>query len=518
MSFRGICIAAAGLLSCRTPTQITIEVTTDVPCADAPNTSISVGTLAGDLEGKPPVVETAKCAANGRVGSLVVVPSGGRDTEVAIRVVTGVGKQLEACRRDGFKGCIVARRAIHFRAHDDVSLPIAMNRDCLDIPCDADKTCSRGKCVSAKNLDAATPANDAGTDTPISVGPGSWKPMASSAAAGIGPRSHPGVAWTGSKMVVWSGEVDIGYASDGGIYDPATDTWKQIPEAPMGGGNTPFLIYTGSEVIAWKVYERTEAAAFDLTKRVWRRLPEPPPSVEFPATNNPSVVWATTTNEMLVWGGAGATGETNHGIAYSPASNTYRKIAISPLEPRQVASAVWDGTRMIVFGGNLVGALANDAAAYDPKLDTWSAILKSPLSGRSADVPLATGPSPGSVTFFGGGVPFGELRGDGVFLKGNEFTPIPEVDVLAQPRRSGKAVWFAAGRLYMWGGYTDTSAITVFGDGAAYDPKTFMWSTMPVSPLGPRAGATAVWTGSAVIVWGGDDGKKPYDTGALFVP
>jgi hypothetical protein len=47
----------------------------------------------------------------------------------------------------------------------------------------------------------------------------------------------------------------------------------------------------------------------------------------------------------------------------------------------------------------------------------------------------------------------------------------------------------------------------VAGDGAAYDPVTRAWTPMPASPLSPRDGAFAVWTGTAALFWGGGNGS-----------
>jgi hypothetical protein len=141
---------AFSFVDCREPTQITLEISTDAQCADVRGTTIGVGKLVS-LENKPAVAETAACSKSGRIGSLVVVPSGDKDEEVTIRVVTGVGKSPEACVTDGFVGgCIVARRTIRYLPHTPLDLPIEMNIDCLDIPCEATQTCFNGECVSPK--------------------------------------------------------------------------------------------------------------------------------------------------------------------------------------------------------------------------------------------------------------------------------------------------------------------------------------------------------------------------------
>ena len=61
----------------------------------------------------------------------------------------------------------------------------------------------------------------------------------------------------------------------------------------------------------------------------------------------------------------------------------------------------------------------------------------------------------------------------------------------------------------------------VFADGAAYDPAAQHWRKLATSPLGPRAGHAAVWTGNAMFVWGGSGfgGATPARIdGALYDP
>jgi hypothetical protein len=88
-----VCLAGAG---CRTPTQITLEVTTDVSCADLQGTAISVA-APDALESAAAVAVASACDPSGRVGSLVVVPSADNDVEIAVRIVSGHKRSNEAC-------------------------------------------------------------------------------------------------------------------------------------------------------------------------------------------------------------------------------------------------------------------------------------------------------------------------------------------------------------------------------------------------------------------------------------
>ncbi|HVY31133.1 MAG TPA: kelch repeat-containing protein [Polyangiaceae bacterium] len=84
-----------------------------------------------------------------------------------------------------------------------------------------------------------------------------------------------------------------------------------------------------------------------------------------------------------------------------------------------------------------------------------------------------------------------------------------------------KAAYAALGdKVFIWGG-ADSSAKNL-ADGALYDPASDTWSALPStgSPPSARVLATAVWTGSVMVVWGGGDAANTvdYNTGSRFDP
>lgn len=145
---------AALVAACRTPTSITLEITTDARCEDLKGVSIASGSREA-AENAPPATTTTKCTAidarTNRIGSLVVVPSAGDDAELAIRVVAGVDRPVDECdAARGYEGCIVARRLLRFEPHTELKLPIELHLDCKSVACDATTTCVDAGCKSAK--------------------------------------------------------------------------------------------------------------------------------------------------------------------------------------------------------------------------------------------------------------------------------------------------------------------------------------------------------------------------------
>jgi hypothetical protein len=158
LSARYVALVASllGLAGCRTPTQVTLEISTDLDCGELQGTTITVGTL-DSIECSPEATETFQCEA-GRIGSLVVVPSGALNEEFAVKVVTGVtlpppvpdATCTASSNPPDYLGTIVARRALRFIPHTELTLPIVMQRACEGVACVADATtCNQGSCVAA---------------------------------------------------------------------------------------------------------------------------------------------------------------------------------------------------------------------------------------------------------------------------------------------------------------------------------------------------------------------------------
>lgn len=74
------------------------------------------------------------------------------------------------------------------------------------------------------------------------------------------------------------------------------------------------------------------------------------------------------------------------------------------------------------------------------------------------------------------------------------------------PKASEGAAFVWTGRaLLLWGGYDPTGAMT--SDGYSFDPSTEVWQTLPPAPEAV-ANARPVWTGKEAIFWGGSDAER----------
>ena len=223
------------------------------------------------------------------------------------------------------------------------------------------------------------------------------------ATAPIPSRWYHTAVWTGGEMIVWGGsgcEEQTGQdeCRDGAAYDPITDSWRRIADAPMGG-YAHTLVWTGRKLIVWGGTDDGESegtrgyprnflnigAAYDPDTDSWRELEASP----LDPRGWHSSVW--TGDEMIVWGGdtspcttGSCESESADAAAYDPSTGKWRPIAHGPLSGRVDHSAVWTGEQMIVWGGSPPGGGIgyDDGAMYDPQRDSWALLPGSPLSDR----------------------------------------------------------------------------------------------------------------------------------------
>jgi len=289
----------------------------------------------------------------------------------------------------------------------------------------------------------------------------SWAPI--SVVGAPGPRRYHTAIWTGSTMIVWGGEI-YGYPNptlldSGGTYDPQTDAWTAMPSA-----NTPparsfhSAVWTGEEMIVWG-----GRGGFNTGGR-FRPSTSSWSSVSL--TNAPTGRWDHTAvwtgSRMVVWGGFSGISYLGTGGRYDPTTNTWATVSTTQApSARSNHTGVWTGSRMVVWGGEIYTSDYGDGARYDPASDTW--------------LPMSTSNAP-------------------------------------EARRGHRGVWTGS-EVLVWGGYS-YGTFTRVGTGGRYDPAADTWGPMTSSnaPSG-RTGHTAVWTGTLMVVWGGNDGFVTQDGG-----
>jgi len=307
-----------------------------------------------------------------------------------------------------------------------------------------------------------------------------WSPLPADGA----PLARAGhtVTWAGDRVIVWGGRGCGGGSEacgDGAAWDPATDAWSALPSADAPSPRAfHTAVWTGTRLVvfggqAWPGPSLGDGASYDPSAGDW----SPTASNGAPSPRRRHVaVW--TGEEMLVWGGDGgstASVPLGDGARYDPGADRWTPMAgAGAPEGRWSAAAVWTGSELVIWGGVGCGPsaeLCGTGAAYDPRTDRWRAL-----------------PTKGAPT-----------------------------------ARSGHGAVWTGERLLVWGGGggdCGQGAGGVCSDGASLDPAASAWTGIAAPGAGAaRGGHVTLWTGSAMLVWGGSGpGEAIRVDGLRFVP
>ena len=337
---------------------------------------------------------------------------------------------------------------------------------------------------------------------------GSWSVMSD---VGSPPQSDwYTMVWTGQEAIVWHG---IGAA-----YDPSTDTWRTIA---TDGAPTQrawhTAIWTGTEMIVWggaawpSSWEAfADGARYDPTRDVWSAVNAtgaPAPRYSHTAT------W--TGSEMIVWGGIANSTALVNGGRYDPQLDTWAPVSEIGAPPPGVGDvALWTGSEMIVWGGTAPTGEPLPGGRYDVASDTWSPMS---MVGAPSFISQSFGFWTGSAALFYGGccVIEGSYRNRAAAYDPIMDAWVDEVTLCSDASAHSVAVWTGCD-LLVWRSLGLESRQAVPPDVLRFDGET-TWRTSATSPPERRYRAKAVWTGDAMIVWGGEpsDGLGP---GGVYRP
>jgi hypothetical protein len=329
--------------------------------------------------------------------------------------------------------------------------------------------------------------------TPQFVLRGAWRPTALPDTEG---RSSHAMVWTGSEVIVWGGVAssrnghsvfDASAPRDGLAYDPATDSWRDIGDAPIVGRESPITVWSGTEVI--------------------------------------------------VFGGRAGEDAVLDGAAYDPVSGRWRKLADAPMDGLEPVGGWVDGRLVVVT--------STGAAAYDSGTDRWTPLPAAPgrVGWRTAAVAGdrlfvvsfgdgATPPvdwavlDPIAGTWASGTVPIDPLMAGTDFVGAGDRVVALDAGLSFDPRTRE---WTTGASCTGLGGGAAWTGRWVVGVAKAWDSSTGRCLDLPPSPpreppfdgSNGREFPAAVWTGREYVTWAGGNGGDivwiPRD-GAVFRP
>lgn|GEM_PF-1039546 len=348
--------------------------------------------------------------------------------------------------------------------------------------------------AAATWLPDAVAAEPTTTTAPLAVtAGGEWEMLPE---APISGRSYAATVWTGAEMVVWGGEgKDRKPLGDGAAYDPTTRKWRTVAAAPIERRIRPVSVWTGTEMIVWGGFTApggelggvVDGAAYDPGTDSWRTIAEAPINVAKEA-------WAVWTDGEMVVGLRDLPAGNFVLIAYSPADDAWRTMSRPP--GSAYMTAIWTGGTLLVW---CMDPLPNEAYlpqgyAYVSATDSWRRLASVPTAGESANDIFGFEP-----VAWTGEVVVGK-RGYGTL----SYDPATDRyrDAAGGWGNGGGARVWTGREVIDWGG-SQLDGDTYQADGIAYDVFADTVGALPPSPLQGRQSPAAVWTGEEMLVWGG---------------
>ena len=232
------------------------------------------------------------------------------------------------------------------------------------------------------------------------------------------------------------------------------------------------------------------------------------------ARSGHTAVW--TGSEMIIWGGTDGLHNLNTGGRYNPSTDSWTATSTTNAPSgRGSFTAVWTGSEMIIWGGVSSSDL-NTGGRYNPSTDSWTATSTANApSARESHTAVWTG---SEMIVWGGS--FLDNAGYHYVNTGARYDPTTDswtatTTTNAPTARSGHTVVWTGSEMIIWGG---EEYPTEFNTGGRYNPGTDSWTaTSTTNAPTARSGHTAVWTGSEMIIWGGFDSSYS-NTGGRYNP
>jgi hypothetical protein len=373
-----------------------------------------------------------------------------------------------------------------------------------------------------------------------------WSDMSSSTASNApSPRRYHSAVWTGQELIVWGGLSGGNAMYNGGRYNPVTDSWLRITNAGAPSTRSGHsAVWTGSQMIVWgglitlNKAETATGAIYDPRIDKWRSIS----TNGAPAgRQNHFACW--TSSGMVIWGGdattvSGIKGRKalNDGALYNPATDTWTPISLPPTDPIGGYAAVWTGSAIMVWGGgyidsrsittgppSIVDPFYNKGMFYKPVADQWRPMAFAP-GGLVRHSLVWTGKE--MIAWGGNQLAYpNPTLTTGVVNSGGRFDPIKgkwyplSTRNAPTPRQNHQAIWTGS-EMVVWGGEGKTNAdygsifpsymMSFLNTGARYIPATDTWIAMSTNgaPEG-RADFTMVWSGREAILFGGRFSTRP---------
>lgn len=361
---------------------------------------------------------------------------------------------------------------------------------------------------------------------PPSVTPpaGDWsRPFAGAPIAGR--MGHAAVAAAGERMVVWGGvgprsDGSVGHLADGAVYDRTTDEWRMMSPAPIVGRQHHVAFWDGNRMVVWGgdtdrgQTELNDGAYYDVATDTWTKIPAAP------IAGRRYTAAAFSGVDLYVYGGSSGDGafsiDFDDGAAYDSETRRWRVLPPSPLGRRRDAASVWAGTTWFVWGGQRGESDEPllDGAEFDGT--RWTSLPPLPAGIPAPRLLIGEAWTGDEMLVFGTSEATDMVVGVAYHPKTRTWRNLATAPFQSSHYGSEMVTW-TGDRLAAWSG------TTLF----EYFPGPDRWREAPTPPLTPRADTSVTWSGTAVLLWGGENasqgtaGSTPspfFGDGAAYVP
>ncbi|MHC4662162.1 MAG: Kelch repeat-containing protein [Planctomycetota bacterium] len=364
-------------------------------------------------------------------------------------------------------------------------------------------------------------------------GVGSWEPIPTSPGC-PSARTAFAMVYTGSELIIWGGFLEVGpvYTNTGGVYNFENGSWRATstgPNCPEARYVTDYgyvtkAIWTGSEMIIWGTSNSSHTqigGIYNPATDTWRTMSDPNGIPVYRSGN--AAIW--TGDRMIIWGGyTGDNGTgflcTNTGAIYHTENDSWTTISTGmgcPCE-RIPALGVWDGNRMLIWGGKAYNQVFWNGAYYYPDTDTWETIDSDcPYSQDlfGTDYMVHTG----NEILIWHSSSYGVMWSTGFRyeIDTDTWSYLSLGNSFEESRNNFPLIWTGS-KMIIWGGSSNNN----FSEktGYLYDPVTDTYEKTYYGPgtPEPRYWHLAIWTGESMIIWGGYGTSGPINTGGIFTP
>ena len=323
----------------------------------------------------------------------------------------------------------------------------------------------------------------------------------------IAPRRDPLMAWTGQEVLVWGGHDADEWRADGALYDPRSDRWEPLPEAPARAGPATSGTWVDHRmVILGAEDESGEPVHGQLSSDGTWTPAAPPPDGHWDWSS--ATVW----DDRVVVAGQPEPDEVaaqaTAFAAYEPSAGRWELLGPAPIARLHTVAAA--GSSLVAVGQPSSGsdrAAATSgsdrvaATAFDQERASWSAPDPAPMPGDWT--PRATpDPERERVLLLGAAQDRGLTHVAAAWSAQHGWTRLPDPPRTLS-RAGPEAFATFAGTVVWTPGDPHASHLLVSPDHGPGGDEFTSWRPIATPPDAVDQGAPAVWTGGELVVWGG---------------